>query len=93
MCSLLFVVLFISNCAGSKTISRGIHLASNTRLIQQGLDKEVMLYRRSHAILIGIDDYQNWGKLDGAVRDAKAMAEVLTNHNTSITLILNQDAT
>jgi peptidoglycan/xylan/chitin deacetylase (PgdA/CDA1 family)/uncharacterized caspase-like protein len=35
------------------------------------------LYRQSHAVIIGINDYASWPKLAYAVNDAKAMRELL----------------
>jgi peptidoglycan/xylan/chitin deacetylase (PgdA/CDA1 family)/tetratricopeptide (TPR) repeat protein len=37
------------------------------------------LYRQSWAVIIGVNDYQNWPKLRYAVNDANAIEEVLVN--------------
>ena len=37
-------------------------------------------YRQSYAVIIGINDYQNWPKLRYAVNDANAIEQMLVNH-------------
>lgn len=51
------------------------------------------VYSRSHALVIGIDQYQHLNPLNGAVRDAKALAELLENRGFEVTLLLNEQAT
>ncbi|HUB80691.1 MAG TPA: polysaccharide deacetylase family protein [Bryobacteraceae bacterium] len=54
-------------------------------------------YRESWAVIIGINDYQNWPKLRYAVNDANGMEEVLTSKfgfkKEHIYKLLNGDAT
>ena len=59
----------------------------------QGLVGEVELYARSHAVVIGIDRYEHMGKLKGAVKDARAVSEVLKSHGMEVTLLLDGAAT
>jgi len=65
----------------------------------RGLIGEVRLYNRSHAVVIGIDEYPQMAEaeqLHGAVRDAEAIAELLITHGfheDNIHLMLNEDAT
>jgi uncharacterized caspase-like protein len=40
-------------------------------------DPEERLPGRNHLLVIGIDDYDHWSKLNNAVRDAKAFRDLL----------------
>jgi peptidoglycan/xylan/chitin deacetylase (PgdA/CDA1 family)/tetratricopeptide (TPR) repeat protein len=55
------------------------------------------LYRESWAVIIGVNDYQNWPKLRYAVNDANGIEEALVNHfgfqHDHIRKLLNGDAT
>ncbi len=55
------------------------------------------LYRESHALVIGIDQYGSWPKLSHAVRDAKALREELVLRlgfrADNVTLLTDADAT
>ena len=65
----------------------------------RGLVGEVQLYRRSHAVVIGIDDYaeDSVPDLSGAVRDATAVADVLTQQHgfaeEDVHVLLDAEAT
>ena len=54
-------------------------------------------YRRSWAVIIGIDDYQNWPKLRYAVNDATAIEQTLVSKfgfkPENIRKLINRDAT
>ena len=48
------------------------------------------LYGASHALVIGIDDYENgWPRLRNAVRDARLVAEELRSHGFDVVLKTN----
>lgn len=55
------------------------------------------LYRESWAVIIGIDNYRNWPKLNYAVSDAKAVREILIRKYKfkpeNIITLLNEEAT
>jgi len=55
------------------------------------------LYRETWAVIIGINDYQKWPKLNYAVNDATAMQELLVEKfgfkRENITLLLDKEAT
>ncbi len=55
------------------------------------------LYRESWAVIIGVNDYQNWPKLRYAVNDANGIEEALVNHfgfqHDHVRKLLNGDAT
>jgi len=50
-------------------------------------------YEKSHALVIGIDNYQHLSELKGAVRDAKAMSTLLKSRGFEVSLLLNKQAT
>lgn len=51
------------------------------------------VYARSHAVVIGIDKYQNVPQLGGAVRDAEVFARALEAHGFEVTLLVDEQAT
>ncbi len=51
------------------------------------------LYREFHALVIGIDNYAKANVLTGAIRDARAVAQVLEGHGARVELILDGEAT
>src|SRR5262249_20178272 len=54
-------------------------------------------YRESWAVVIGINDYQNWPKLRYCVNDAESVEQMLINQygfkKSNIIKLLNKDAT
>lgn len=55
-------------------------------------DKQIGLYQKSYALVIGIDDYTNgWPRLSNAVSDAKIIAEQLGKSGYAVDLALNLD--
>lgn len=56
-------------------------------------DGPLEVYKKSHAVVIGIDQYQNLPQLGGAVRDAQKVAESLKEQGFSVSLLLNAQAT
>ena len=56
-------------------------------------DGPLHLYTRSHAVVIGIDQYQSLPRLGGAVRDARKVADYLKNHGFEVSLLLDGQAT
>lgn len=56
-------------------------------------DGPLLLYRRSYAIVVGIDRYQSLPVLGGAVRDAKAMTAYLQKQGFEVTTVLDGEAT
>jgi hypothetical protein len=55
---------------------------------------DATIYRKSFAVIIGINDYDKWPRLDSAVFDAKAVQSIFeqTGFN-EVTLIINKEAT
>jgi peptidoglycan/xylan/chitin deacetylase (PgdA/CDA1 family)/uncharacterized caspase-like protein len=64
---------------------------------QQAAVEPVSLYRESWAVIIGIDKYEKWPRLQYAVNDAQAVKDVLIKKYRfkpeNIYLLLNEDAT
>ena len=63
----------------------------------QAASQQVSLYRESWAVIIGIDQYQKWPKLQYAVKDAQAVRDILIRKYRfkpeNIHLLLNEEAT
>ena len=57
-----------------------------------GSGKEIQLYKRSHAVVIGVSDYEFWPDLPNAARDAEEVAEGLRGMGFSVRLVLNPDS-
>lgn len=58
-----------------------------------GLQGTTQLYENSYAIVVGIDNYNALPQLNGAARDANAVAEALEGMGFSVIKILNEEAT
>ena len=60
-------------------------------------ERPAALYRESHAVVIGIDDYKHWPKLSYAGNDARAVRELIVSRYgfkpDHVTLLLNEQAT
>ncbi len=65
--------------------------------VQTAAGEKLNPYRKSWAVIIGIDDYQSWPKLRYAVNDASAIEQTLINkfgfQPENIRKLLNGDAT
>lgn len=63
----------------------------------EGLAAGAALYRESHALIIGIDQYQRWPRLQHAARDARAMQTLLQTRfgfaPENVKLLLDGEAT
>jgi len=54
---------------------------------------EVSLYKSSHALVIGIDDYsEGWPRLSNAIKDAEIVADALQRKGFSVSIQKNQAA-
>ncbi len=58
-----------------------------------GLEGKVRLYDRSHAVVIGISQYRSLPELPGAARDARSVAQLLSERGFEVTLLLDAEAT
>ncbi|MBZ5536589.1 MAG: polysaccharide deacetylase family protein [Acidobacteriia bacterium] len=71
--------------------------ATTEKRVEQETVPVPNLYRESWAVIIGIDDYQNWPKLRYAVNDANGIKEILTRKYRfkpeNIVTLLNGEAT
>ncbi|MCA1632081.1 MAG: caspase family protein, partial [Acidobacteria bacterium] len=56
--------------------------------------KELKLYEKSFALVIGVSDYtQGWPKLPGVKRDVEEVARALERHGFLVTKVENPDST
>ena len=54
--------------------------------------KELKLYDRSYALVIGVSDYTHWPKLPGVKRDVEEVARALERHGFLVTKVENPDS-
>ncbi len=54
--------------------------------------KELRLYERSYALVIGVSDYAQWPKLPGVKNDIEAVARALERHGFLVTKVENPDS-
>src|SRR3712207_9190795 len=54
--------------------------------------KEVKLYERSYALVIGVSDYAQWPKLPGVRKDVEEVARALERHGFLVTKVENPDS-
>jgi len=76
----LYVIFFIVGTVSAET--RGVRVVS-----KQG--KELCLYKDYHALVVGVGDYEFYPDLQGAVKDARAVAGELTKTGMKVKLLLN----
>ena len=65
---------------------RGIKVVART---EDGGTRLLPLYSGSHALVVGVSNYEKWPKLPNAVKDAKDVAERLKKLGFHVTLVLN----
>ena len=83
VCFAVAVSLLLANIA--LATNRGIAVTTKS-------GKPVKLYRDYAALVIGVNDYQYWPKLPGAIRDAKDVAAALTTMGFKVKLVQNPDS-
>ncbi|MCI5208659.1 MAG: hypothetical protein D3910_07665 [Candidatus Electrothrix sp. ATG2] len=67
--------------------------AQNQNRVVDAQGNEQLLYRQSHALLIGASDYTaGWPPLPGVKDDISAIEKILKKHNFTITKVLNPDS-
>jgi len=54
--------------------------------------KELKLYERSYALVVGVSDYAQWPKLPGVRRDVEEVARALERHGFLVTKVENPDS-
>jgi hypothetical protein len=73
-------------------------LAQNILAIQEGIKvssksgEKLYLYKDYHALVVGVGDYDFWPDLQGAVKDAKELAEYLKLSDMNVSLVLNPNS-
>ncbi|HWS88735.1 MAG TPA: caspase family protein [Pyrinomonadaceae bacterium] len=54
--------------------------------------KELRLYERSYALVVGVSDYAQWPKLPGVRKDVEEVARALERHGFLVTKVENPDS-
>ncbi len=86
------LTLLLPALAASEDVSRGAEVLGPTEYLQPSGAK-LTLYRRSIAVVIGIDAYPNLPPLGGAKRDARNVAAYLRSVGFEVRLLLDEQAT
>lgn len=75
--------------------TRGVFYTPPKGVKRTGFKKTTKIYDRSYAVVIGVNQYQNDNlpDLQGAVRDARRVAEVFAAHGMEVKLFLDGAAT
>ena len=73
--------------------TRGAEMVGEPTAYQPDDGGPLQLYRKSWAVVIGVDDYADLPKLGGAVRDATKVSEFLKGQGFDVTLLTNAAAT
>ncbi|MBC8434179.1 MAG: caspase family protein [Desulfobacterales bacterium] len=76
------IILFLFLAGNLTAERRGIRVTAKS-------GKNLYLYKDYHALVVGIDDYDYWPNLQGAVRDAMEVASVLKNVGMKVKLVIN----
>jgi hypothetical protein len=90
--SILFFLAFsflspLINSSQAADTSRGIQVVT----IKNASGQEVGLYRESHALIIGMSDYQmGWPKLPGVIKDVEIVQKALEKHGFHVVQIRDQ---
>ncbi len=89
---LCFISFFVSY--GQAVESRGISVKIRSdKTSSSRASREVAIYSKSYALVIGINDYTNgWPRLSDAVSDAKKVAEEFEKKGFKVTTLLNPDS-
>ena len=70
--------------------TRGISVDIRTHeAVDAPIHSKVQLYAKSYALVIGIDDYDDWSSLDEAVNDARKVAKALKQQGFTVITKLN----
>ena len=90
-------LLVLSGCVASTMAARRSNAAERGLTVApraaEGVQRGDVLYRRSHAVVVGIDRYDRLPALTGAVRDAERVGEELERRGFDVTTLVDQAAT
>ena len=83
----LIVSLFVLWSFSTSAQSRGISKVE----LQIPNGERIQLYSQSHALIIGVSEYQNsaWGELDSVPRDVREVKKALEGQGFNVETILN----
>lgn len=84
--SIIFLLVFYILTAAGYTSERGINVVK----IIDSHGHEVGLYHQSHALVIGVSDYDSgWPRLPGVQEDVKAVRAALKEHGFNVETVIN----
>ena len=88
--TILFVLFFWTSALGARGIVRTNDDGAKPNRAHPG---DIFLFDRSHALVIGINEYDSLPDLTGAVRDAQNVADNLEKRGIEVTTLFNEQAT
>ncbi len=81
--AILMAFIFLSTVAHSGT--RGMNVVT----VIDPAGQEIAMYRESHALLIGVSDYEHWPDLPGVVKDVRLVQEGLEKKGFNVVRVDN----
>lgn len=92
---LVIVCLMIGGCLGlafSVHAERGLSLGKKEQTITDKQGKEVILYKESHVLVIGVSNYTNgWPELPGVRRDVREVTAILEAQGFNVVVEMDLD--
>ena len=88
--TILLILLFCAPALGERGIVR---TNDEGEKVRKGHAGDIFLFHRSHALVIGINEYDGLPHLTGAVRDAQNVAHNLEKRGIEVTTLFNEQAT
>lgn len=92
--AILAFVIIIINAYSASCQNRTVGITfKGQQNNNQGFGKDLRIYEKSYAVVIGINKYKNLPELNGAVNDADDVSKTLMSQGFIIDKILDSDAT
>lgn len=81
----LVLCVLMSWSGNSSAASRGLNVVS----IKDSTGKQVGLYTESHALVIGVSDYDHWPLLPGVMKDIEIVKRTFESHGFNVEVVKN----
>ena len=81
----LVLCVLLSGTDNSSAASRGLNVVS----IKDSAGKQVGLYRESHALVIGVSEYDHWPLLPGVMKDIEIVKQTFESQGFNVEVVKN----
>jgi len=81
----LILCVLLSGTDNSSAASRGLNVVS----IKDSAGKQVGLYRESHALVIGVSEYDHWPLLPGVMKDIEIVKQTFESLGFNVEVVKN----